>query len=78
MPSLMPFLQGNSYIIIDKKSVHPRKRPMLNTSADFIRIKFSTTENNGLLLWHTKVITYFSPSTDSQLFLFYFILFINV
>lgn len=56
MPSLMPFLKGDSYIIIDKKSATPKRRQLLNrTATDFIRIKFSTTENNGLLLWHTKV-----------------------
>lgn len=58
MPSVTPLLQGNSYIIIDKKSASSKRRQLIAnniTSNDFIRIKFSTTEDNGLLVWNMKV-----------------------
>lgn len=59
MPAVTPFLKGNSYIIIDKRTIPTKKRHLMNRTTatnDFIYIKFSTTENNGLLLWNTKVI----------------------
>ncbi len=58
MPGVTPFLNGDSYIIIDKKSVLSKKRQLAignKTADDYIRIKFSTTKENGLLLWNTKV-----------------------